>query len=218
MKKHHYIIITLSLALLISLSFLYLKQDGLPMLDPIQINSFSDCVAAGNLVMETYPEQCRTIDGRLFVRNINDDELPAGLDNSIGFDSLEFTSFTASNWPYTTFQDWGVELKKVNSTYIFTCQESDNYQDPAHTRRSLTLNDRLYCVESSSEGAAGSIYTAYNYTSLINEFLITVKVTVREINCDNYDKPQQTDCKAERKIFNIDKLIDDSINLKLINY
>ena len=37
--------------------------------DP-SINSFEECVEAGNPVMESYPEQCRTEDGKHFVRNI----------------------------------------------------------------------------------------------------------------------------------------------------
>jgi hypothetical protein len=35
------------------------------------INNFEECAAAGNPVMESYPEQCRTPDGRLFVRVID---------------------------------------------------------------------------------------------------------------------------------------------------
>lgn len=37
------------------------------------VTSFEECVAAGNPVMETYPPQCRTKDGRLFVSRM---ELP----------------------------------------------------------------------------------------------------------------------------------------------
>lgn len=39
-----------------------MKQDRL-----LSITSFDECVAAGNPVMESFPEQCRTQDGRLFV-------------------------------------------------------------------------------------------------------------------------------------------------------
>ncbi len=35
------------------------------------VNSFADCVAAGNPVMESYPRQCRSADGRLFVEEID---------------------------------------------------------------------------------------------------------------------------------------------------
>ncbi|HLD64319.1 MAG TPA: Gmad2 immunoglobulin-like domain-containing protein [Candidatus Peribacteraceae bacterium] len=34
------------------------------------IDSFEDCVAAGYPIMESYPEQCRTPDGRTFVRQL----------------------------------------------------------------------------------------------------------------------------------------------------
>jgi len=35
-----------------------------------EINSFEDCVSAGNSVMESYPRQCRTVDGQTFVEEI----------------------------------------------------------------------------------------------------------------------------------------------------
>ena len=34
------------------------------------ISNFDECAAAGNPIMESYPEQCRTPDGRTFVRDI----------------------------------------------------------------------------------------------------------------------------------------------------
>ena len=34
------------------------------------ITNFEECAAAGNPVMESYPAQCRTADGRLFVQEI----------------------------------------------------------------------------------------------------------------------------------------------------
>lgn len=36
----------------------------------VQINSFEECVAAGNAVMESYPRQCNTPDGKHFVENV----------------------------------------------------------------------------------------------------------------------------------------------------
>jgi len=36
-----------------------------------EINSYEDCVAAGYPVMESYPEQCATPDGRSFTRDIS---------------------------------------------------------------------------------------------------------------------------------------------------
>jgi hypothetical protein len=34
------------------------------------ISNFEECAAAGYPIMESYPEQCRTPDGRTFVRKI----------------------------------------------------------------------------------------------------------------------------------------------------
>jgi hypothetical protein len=39
------------------------------------ITSFEECAAAGYPVMESYPEQCRTPDGRTFTRELREDEL-----------------------------------------------------------------------------------------------------------------------------------------------
>src|SRR3989344_8105207 len=33
------------------------------------VTNFEECVAAGNPVMESYPRQCRSADGKLFVEN-----------------------------------------------------------------------------------------------------------------------------------------------------
>jgi len=38
-----------------------------------EISSFDDCAAAGNPVMESYPMQCRTSDGRTFVQDIGNE-------------------------------------------------------------------------------------------------------------------------------------------------
>lgn len=41
------------------------------------ITNFDECAAAGNPVMESFPEQCRTADGRLFVNDVPDQTFPA---------------------------------------------------------------------------------------------------------------------------------------------
>ena len=46
-------------------SYIYREKQGEP-----GINSFEECAAAGNPVMESYPRQCRSQDGRLFVEEI----------------------------------------------------------------------------------------------------------------------------------------------------
>jgi len=36
-----------------------------------QINSFEQCIAAGNPAMESHPRQCKTADGKYFVEQID---------------------------------------------------------------------------------------------------------------------------------------------------
>ncbi|NIM26075.1 MAG: DUF4377 domain-containing protein [Nitrososphaeria archaeon] len=40
--------------------------------DKILINNFDECVSAGNSIMESYPRQCKTSDGKIFVEQITD--------------------------------------------------------------------------------------------------------------------------------------------------
>jgi len=37
-----------------------------------EINSFEECVAAGNPIMESHPRQCRSLDGKHFVESLSD--------------------------------------------------------------------------------------------------------------------------------------------------
>ncbi|MBD3311771.1 MAG: hypothetical protein GF349_04765 [Candidatus Magasanikbacteria bacterium] len=41
--------------------------------DQFKIDSFEDCVAAGNAVMESYPRQCRTEEGKTYTENIGNE-------------------------------------------------------------------------------------------------------------------------------------------------
>ncbi len=57
----------------------YLTVPQLNVLNTAQISSFEDCAAAGYPVMESYPRQCNTPDGKHFV-----EEIPAESSNSNG--------------------------------------------------------------------------------------------------------------------------------------
>ena len=49
--------------------YLWVTEGGLTVEPPL-VNSFETCVAAGNAVMESYPRQCRSDDGELFIEVI----------------------------------------------------------------------------------------------------------------------------------------------------
>lgn len=38
-------------------------------IEPV-VTNFDECAAAGNAIMESYPRQCRSVDGQLFVENV----------------------------------------------------------------------------------------------------------------------------------------------------
>lgn len=42
------------------------------------VTNFTECAQAGNPIMESYPRQCRTSDGRLFVEDVPPPALPDG--------------------------------------------------------------------------------------------------------------------------------------------
>ena len=57
------IVLVIAAGLLLSLSNIAKQQRML------SVNSFSDCALAGYPTMESYPEQCRTPDGRVFIND-----------------------------------------------------------------------------------------------------------------------------------------------------
>ena len=61
-KSGLFCIIAVAIAFLVALGLVLAALQGVP-----EINSFDDCVKAGNPVMESYPPQCRAPDGRTFV-------------------------------------------------------------------------------------------------------------------------------------------------------
>ena len=69
------------------------------------------------------------------------------------------------------------------------------------------IDGRIYCIESVSEGAAGTIYTQYTYSTIKNGSLIMVSCVIRYPQCMNYSEPQRTECKNERERFDLDKII-----------
>lgn len=56
--------------ILLTAGYLYLRKSDPVVNNPQNILSFEDCAKAGYLVMESYPRQCRTPDGRTFAEEI----------------------------------------------------------------------------------------------------------------------------------------------------
>ena len=70
------------------------------------------------------------------------------------------------------------------------------------------INGQKYCIGASSEGAAGSVYTQYAYTTVIGDNVYLVQFVVRYPSCSNYPDKERKECETERENFNLDNLVD----------
>jgi len=91
---------------------------------PSMIKSFEECVAAGNPVMESYPRQCRTLDGKHFVESLSEQEqceIAGGLWGIWG----NISNLTNSCNPATS--DAGMECSDSSQCQSF-CQAKEGAQ------------------------------------------------------------------------------------------
>jgi len=117
---------------------------------------------------------------------------------------------------YMSAQDWEIKVNefpadiKIENGEII-CEETPLESSVNSGTFKKVINGRAYCMKMSAEGAAGSVYTTYDYYTIDNNNLISISVTVRATQCYNYDEPKTTECTTERETFNIDNFIGDII-------
>ena len=70
------------------------------------------------------------------------------------------------------------------------------------------INGQKYCIGAFSEGAAGSVFTEYAYTTVISDNVYLVQFIARYPNCSNYPDQERRECETERENFNLDNLVD----------
>jgi hypothetical protein len=108
---------------------------------------------------------------------------------------------------YISATEWPPVVKIETGTYSCktTPQEVSSMSDITSQRM---VDNRTYCVNVKHEGAAGSVYASYAYTTIKNDELIKVSFTLRYPNCNNYDEEQNKICTSEREAFDIDATVD----------
>lgn len=74
--------------------------------------------------------------------------------------------------------------------------------------RPVTVEGRTYCVTTRSEGAAGSMYTDYTYSTEKEGKTLMLTFTLKFVQCANYEEPDRSLCTAERETFLPDALAD----------
>ncbi len=71
-----------------------------------------------------------------------------------------------------------------------------------------SVDDRTYCVNIENEGAAGSVYSSYTYTTAKDGGLVSIRFSLRYPDCNDYGLGQAEVCANEREAFDIDATVD----------
>lgn len=96
--------------------------------------------------------------------------------------------------------------KVVTSNDAFVCTIGGSEIKVNGMTEQKEINGKTYCVTIESEGAAGSVYTTYTYTTKFETGVKKLSFVLRATQCANYDEPQQSACKAERASFDPDQI------------
>ena len=125
---------------------------------------------------------------------------------------------------YISFQNYGSGIFKVTEyprleSWVengqIECDETPSESSlPLRTNKKET-NGQKYCISASSEGAAGSVYTQYAYTTVMGDNVYMIQFVARYPNCDNYPEAENIKCKKERENFNLDVLVDEEIKSRI---
>jgi hypothetical protein len=110
---------------------------------------------------------------------------------------------------YILAQEWPPKIEITDNQ--FNCPETSLQDGSIEIVTNKIINNRTYCIKAINEGAVGSIYTIYFYSTPLNNKLLTLNFVLKYPNCENYDDSQKIQCQEERQSFNLDKLIDQIV-------
>lgn len=98
----------------------------------------------------------------------------------------------------------------ISSTTPYTCNlaGTDESMVVQGTTSKHTVSRREYCVTTQTEGAAGSIYNTYTYSTAYEKGTVTFDFAVQQVQCANYTEVERKKCEAEQAIFSIDRFVD----------
>ena len=96
------------------------------------------------------------------------------------------------NSEYIGSQDWKVKIVNEEEKYPpklkitegqIDCKITSSESDLPFRIVKRKIDGRIYCIESVSEGAAGTIYTQYTYSTIKKGSLIIVSCVIEGIRC-----------------------------------
>jgi hypothetical protein len=122
-------------------------------------------------------------------------------------DGMTFRYPKALSADYATAAEWPPVVTVRDGT--FSCATTpQEVSGMLETTAQRFVDDRTYCVNVTNEGAAGSVYSSYAYTTAKDGKLVEVSFTIRYPNCYNYDDERSRACVREREAFDIDATVD----------
>ena len=105
---------------------------------------------------------------------------------------------------YITPAEWPPKAAIMDGP--FTCNETGSEVAAAGQTVKRAINNRDYCLTKQSEGAAGSTFATYTYTTAKSDKVFVLTFTLRAVQCANYEEPQKTECSTERTTFDVDSI------------
>ena len=122
--------------------------------------------------------------------------------NYISFQNYGSNIFKAEEYP--KLESW-VENGQIE------CEETPAESSLPLRISKREINGKKYCIGASSGAAAGSVYTEYAYTTVMEDNVYLIQFVARYPGCDNYSEEEGAKCKKERENFNLDILVDQEI-------
>jgi eight-cysteine-cluster-containing protein len=102
-----------------------------------KIINFFDCLEAGNPVMESYPRQCRTAEGELFIEEVEDNSNTEGFCGS----STDFSCSTSDDCQPAGCSGQ-ICMGKDEEPIITTCEWRDCYDETIYDLSCQCLNSQ----------------------------------------------------------------------------
>ncbi len=95
------------------------------------------------------------------------------------------------------------------STKTYACTEGRIGMGAPTLTKQKTINGRVYCVSDTNEGAVGTIYDTYTYTTANESDTKTTKFTLSHQECGNFDESEMSICAQQKNVFmqNLDSMI-----------
>lgn len=118
---------------------------------------------------------------------------------------LIFDYPTALNTKFIHVQSWPPKLTITNQAFL--CVETPSTSSLPERAMERVISSKLYCIKAISEGAAGSVYTDYTYSTALDDKTLSFNFILRYPQCGNYSEPEKTQCAEERTSFNLDEII-----------